>query len=270
MPDLMDLDQSVVLVILSLIVGAFMVASLSWRLAEDGKHVATETRADKEEGTSGRGLHKFLVAHLEDSRKNLPRSIFQQSRSIRKMEDLSPDLRDLSELLMINHASTVSVSATPSTLGTDLTVIISLLAQVSNVFVVVSLSDAEASLAHAKTQALIQQQLRAIPAHRILLSKSIAGKVALVRQLSPSLHIDDDHAVTRLLSKHIRSVVLANEGMATAAEREWVAAQDEAEPPNDAVYAMADGVILIDAVPSLLVVDLRAEALARLPRASNL
>ena len=261
-------DQSVVLLILSLILGAFMVASLGWRLiVPEKKHVAKEERerADKEEGAA-RGLHKVLVAYLEESRKSTPRSTFQASSAQRSVEDLSADLRDLSELLQINNSSTATVSVTPSSLSSDLTVIISLLAQVANVFVLVTLSDAEASLEDSKVQSLVQQQLRTVPAHRILLCKTTAGKIALVRQLSPSLHVDGDAAVARSLVKHVRSVVVVNEELAAAAERSWITLPNGGEPPSDAVYVTADGMVLIDVPPSLLAVDLRPEALGSLPR----
>ena len=259
-------DQSVVLLILSLLMGAFMVASLGWRLVvPETKHVAKEARTEKE--GAARGLHKLLVAYLEESRAITPRSNFQASKAQRSVEDLSADLRDLSELLQINNSSIVTVSVTPSSLSSDLTVIISLLAQIANVFVLVTLSESEAAaLEDAKVQSLVQQQLPTVPLHRILLCKTTSGKIALVRQLSPSLHVDGGAAVARSLVKYLRSVVVISEDLAAAAEHSWITLPNGGEPPSDAVYMTVDGVVLIDVPPSLLAADLRPEALASLPR----
>lgn len=47
-----------------------------------------------------------------------------------------------------------------------------------------------------------------VPAHKVLFHATEAGKVAVVRQLKPALHVDTDAATLRALAPHVKGKLL--------------------------------------------------------------
>ena len=88
---------------------------------------------------------------------------------------------------------------------------LSVLNSSANVFLVVkAMSDEEENTAYDK---LSKASLTSpIARHRFLFYESSIGKLAIVRQLKPQLHIDYEIATCRQIAPHIRSVVHIRSG----------------------------------------------------------
>lgn len=83
--------------------------------------------------------------------------------------------------------------------------------KVSNIFFIMkALSDEEEKKTFEKLcRATVDST---VSKHRVLFYESSIGKLAIVRQLKPQLHIDYDIAACRQIGPHIKSVVHINSG----------------------------------------------------------
>jgi hypothetical protein len=164
------------------------------------------------------------------------------------------ELQELGRTLVLTSSSIVTVSLEFSSLcaTSEVATIVGLLSQLSQVFIVVSLSGD--TLAEGLDDGLIQSKvhrhLPQIPRHRILICSSGLGHVAIVRQLSPVLHVETKVTVAMQLVRHLRSVVLVDEVLASEASVDGAV-------PDDPVYLTQEGVVLMDSILSMLVVDFR-------------
>lgn len=252
------LDSNILIILATFAMGIFMISSLmgcQWSSAKpnfagSGKENVVENSIP--------GAHKKLLDHLESP--PLVRTEFTASAAMRRIQDLNTELQDLSQALMITNASIATFAVTASSINnTDLATIIALVAQVCHVFIIISHPTEKSQGAETALQRRAHSLLKIIPLHRILVCSTMQGKQALVRQLSPVLHIESDAAIARLLTKHIRSVVVVSEEQAEQAEKEWVALHG-GMGPSDAVYKAREGYVLMDSFLSLLVLDLRESA----------
>jgi hypothetical protein len=82
------------------------------------------------------------------------------------------------------------------------------LSKVSNLFLVVAVSaDAVTATEECVLATLTDLLPKGFPEHRVMFHQSEIGKIAVIRQLKPILHIDFDPFTCEQLAAHIRSIV---------------------------------------------------------------
>jgi len=263
---------SLVIIMSTMLLGIFMLFSLGcrWTLptssagrVENGndRKKSSELREPERPST-----HLFLLEQLQNSRTQ--HTDFLSTTSIKRSEDMSEELLEFSRTLNLSAASVVSFSSTLASEGnlvasSELATIVTLLSQIAQVFIVahVNASDPEMSMDESAVQVKLKRSFSSVPRQRILACSTNSGHLAIVRQLSPVLHIESDQALAKLLARHIRFVVLVNEDLAAAAGESL--SERSGITPVDAIYMTSDGYILVDSILSLLVIDL--SNVAKLP-----
>jgi len=247
----------IAIVVASLVIGMLMFMT-GWRFLNPGPAKTDNTKRTLSEVIDGsapvRAVHTLLLDQL-----NNPRPVKTELSSAgllqRRPEELGVELQQLGRTLVLTSSSIVTVSSDFSSLcaTSELATIVGLLSQLSQVFIVVSLSGdtlAQEGLDDVSIQCRVHRHLQQIPLHRILICSSGLGHVAIVRQLSPVLHIDTKVTVAKQLVRHLRSVVLVDEVLASEATVDGAVS-------DDAVYLTQEGVVLMDSILSMLVVDFR-------------
>lgn len=81
---------------------------------------------------------------------------------------------------------------------------ISTLSQISNLFLIIQAVTDEAEKQHID---VLSTRLSFFPSHRILFHATTTGKIAIVRQIKPTIHLDEDVQVCNTVAPHLRSVV---------------------------------------------------------------
>lgn len=240
---------------------AIVVASLLmfiWKFLLPGRAKTDNVKRTSGEAIEGsapvRAVHTLLLDQL-----NNPRPVRTELSSAgllqRRPEELGMELQELGRTLVLTSSSIVTVSSEFYSLcaTSEVATIVGLLSQLSQVFIVVSLSVdtlAQEGLDDGLIQCRVHRHLPQIPRHRILICSSGLGHVAIVRQLSPVLHVDTKVTVAKQLVRHLRSVVLVDEVLASEATVDGAV-------PDDPVYLTPEGVVLMDSILSMLVVDFR-------------
>ena len=256
----------VALVLGTMILGLFMLGSLlgcQWCQRKERETRVAEGSASKrkEEAEVTRAVpptHKLLLMYLDKTRPT--RTDLLPSGLQKNPQEYSADLQELSRALSLSNSSIVTFSVPLASLeSADLATTVGVLAQIAHIFVVLVVEPGpDASLDEETLQARAQRHLPAVPRHRVLPCSSSAGQLALVRQLSPALHVEADAAAAKQLVRHLRSIVLVSEELVSRAERDWtlLAPVGSGPPPEDAVFVSAEGSVIVESFLSLLALDL--------------
>ena len=151
---------------------------------------------------------------------------------------------------------TLSFSSTSITTNHDIinvVKVLSMLTKFSNVFLVLKAksSDEEDHIWND-----IQQQGIPVEKHRVIFHETTVGKVAMLRQLKPQLHIDFDTEICSLIVPHIRAVI------------EFLAVNSSASSSQALVTTKTDGKgnswKIIGSIEEVLTVTLPANAKGRI------
>lgn len=91
----------------------------------------------------------------------------------------------------------------------DLSRLVQVLEELSHVYLLVQVAtDEEESIVYATVEKLMPQ----FPKHRCLLYSLEVGKVAIVRQVIPSVHIEFDKNFCEKLKPHVRKIIWVDGG----------------------------------------------------------
>ena len=102
---------------------------------------------------------------------------------------------------------TVSLSSTSASTNHDMINVVKVLSMLTRFFNVFLVLKAKSSEEEDRIWNDIQRQGIPVEQHRVMFHETTVGKVAMLRQMKPQLHIDFDTEICSLIAPHIRAVI---------------------------------------------------------------
>lgn len=264
------MDSSTLTLIGSALASVFMLVSLAVMYFMPKPVAKSYSVGDGEASTSGAGAsqaspsgaHKLLLDHLVQTN---PREIRRDWPA--KIGKLTPELLELSRSLKLSPTSVVTLSLPAAQMTEDVSTILALLVQVAHVVCIIDVAP-ESGVGRSKDSPAvpIPYHLMPLPQHRIIPTASHASRIACIRQLQPSVHIDSSRTACRALQPHVPCVLCVSEDLvlsigvplvrvgshgSTGSTRSARSTGEEEE----GIYATDEGYLLLDSIFAVIAVD---------------
>lgn len=215
------------------------------------------------ETSSVPGASKVLLDHLvqtpEEIRRDWPA----------KTGKLTAELLELSRSLRLSATSVVTLSLPAAHVTEDVFTILALLVQVAHVVCIIDVAPESNSYSSSSSiskddQAVpIPYHLLPMPQHRVIPAATHASRIACIRQLQPSVHIDYSRPACRALQPHVPCVLCVSEELVLSLGVPLVRVGSHGSTGStrstgdeeEGIYTTDEGFLLLDSIFAVIAVQ---------------